>query len=186
MTVKMVKMMDTEHNGGLNFCEMVGLMWDFLSRGPHDLGSFAFYLLDEDITGVLSAAEVTELVELLHHTTPNKHNKGVKKIIADLFDKMVHNKIQVAAFHNYCKQHDEVCLLLFGLQNSLRERMFGVSFWEEMAKRRESDPAQMKAAYIMRLYVKMKAEKAKRAKKQAAANKSQQEKVSTWWEYVSV
>lgn len=66
LTYRMVELIETEEKGCLNFCEMVGLWWVyFLSREPHALGSFAFYLFDKNRNGMLSRDEVTELIENL-------------------------------------------------------------------------------------------------------------------------
>jgi hypothetical protein len=146
LTVRMVKMMDVEDRGCLSFLEMVGLLWDFLSRDPKSLGSFAFHLFDQKNKGYISKAEVTELIEMLHHTTAAKH-KAVNKIIADFCKKSV----DVQTFHDYCHSHEEVCLSLFGLQHSLRERILGNRFWEEMTLRRSKKPAQMKVTYMQDL-----------------------------------
>mmetsp|Transcript_25473 Transcript_25473/g.42950 ORF Transcript_25473/g.42950 Transcript_25473/m.42950 type:complete len:335 (+) Transcript_25473:78-1082(+) len=160
LTIKMTKMMDTEGHGCLDFLEMVALLWDFLSRDPKSLGSFAFHLIDETRKGFLTRAEVTELVELLHHTTASKH-KGVNKIIADICT----NKIDAQSFHDYCFSHEEVCWSLIGVQNSLRERILGKSFWEEMTHRRSRYVEQMKVDYIFELLDNVNTKRAKLRKK---------------------
>jgi hypothetical protein len=153
----MVKMMDTQHNGCLNFCEMVGLLWDFLSRDPRSLGSFAFFLFDKKKCGLLHRKEVTELVESLHHTTAIKH-KGVSKIVQEIMNYSL--DINVDEFHQYCRKHDEVCLLLLGLQTSLRERILGARFWESIMHLRHVGTGQMAANYIQLLFAEMNSEKA--------------------------
>lgn len=159
ITVKMVKMMQSEHDGCLNFSEMVGLLWDFLSRDPHALGSFAFHLFDKNKNGFLCSEEITEMVECLHHTSASKH-KGIKKITADMCgDK---REINVATFHEYCRKHDEVCLLLLGLQNTLREQILGKSFWEDITRKRSENSEQLAADYIQSMYANMRATKAQR------------------------
>lgn len=155
LTIKIVKMMDTTKHGCLNFCEMVGLMWDFLSRDPNTLGSFAFSLIDRDLTGTMSRDEVIHLIELLHNSTAAKH-KGVRKIITDLEGKMNRNEIDVDTFQNYCHQHNNVCASLFTLQNSFREKMLGRASWENIGRRRQADKQQMEQCYIQRLFATMK------------------------------
>eukprot|EP00603_Paraphysomonas_imperforata_P006100 CAMPEP_0114437424 /NCGR_PEP_ID=MMETSP0103-20121206/14005_1 /TAXON_ID=37642 ORGANISM="Paraphysomonas imperforata, Strain PA2" /NCGR_SAMPLE_ID=MMETSP0103 /ASSEMBLY_ACC=CAM_ASM_000201 /LENGTH=373 /DNA_ID=CAMNT_0001607813 /DNA_START=220 /DNA_END=1338 /DNA_ORIENTATION=+ len=161
LTVRMVKMMDPQHKGCLNFCEMVGLLWDFLSRDPHSLGSFAFYLFDKKNNDTLSRKEVTELVESLHHTKSAKH-KGVSKIVHDMMNYSL--DIDVESFHKYCKNHDEVCLLLVGLQNSLRERILGTHVWDSIMYLRNVGTGQREATYIQALYAEMASARAMQAK----------------------
>jgi Ca2+-binding EF-hand superfamily protein len=167
IAVKMVNSMHTLEKRCLNFCEMVGLVWDFLSRDPRSLGSFAFYLFDNNKNGCLCREEVTELVESLHHTTAAKH-KGVSKIVSDMIGNEV--EIDVSDFHKYCKKHDEVCLLLFGLQTSLRERILGTPFWKAISKRRCNNEEQMDANYIRDLYCEWKATREARLKAQEEAD----------------
>ena len=164
----MMKMMTTDHHNCLNFCEMVGLVWDFLSRDPHALGSFAFYMFDTNKNGYLCPDEITELVECLHHTTAAKH-RGVKKITADMCGKK--SEIDVDAFHKYCSQHDEVCMLLFGFQNTLWESILGKSFWDNITQRRCSCPEQLTADYVQNLFLDMRAAQAEQLQTEQAETK---------------
>mmetsp|Transcript_25131 Transcript_25131/g.42426 ORF Transcript_25131/g.42426 Transcript_25131/m.42426 type:complete len:339 (-) Transcript_25131:272-1288(-) len=161
--VKMVKMMDTEQHGCLDFCEMVALLWDFLSRDTKSLGSFAFHLFDTKNDGVLSIAEVTRLIEMLHHTTMAK-SKIVKKVVDDLV-KHVDGvaRISVQTFHEYCQVHEDVCLSLFGLQHNLRERILGDHFWDVIVENRKKDKEQLSLNYIQDVLAETKAQKIKDA-----------------------
>lgn len=165
ITVKLVKLMDTDHHGYLNFCEMVGLLWDFLSRDPHNLGSFVFHLFDQSRTGYLSKEEAKDMIEQLHHASADNH-KGVKKIIDNLHHHMG-DKIDVEELHEFCKKHDEVCLSLYGLQNTLRECLLGKHYWEKLMEKRNNDKEQLKPDYIQQLFSTM---KPKRQKKKANAD----------------
>lgn len=169
IAIRMVKSIHTMVEGRLDFCEMVGLLWDFLSRDPRSMGSFAFYLFDKNKNGYLCRKEVTDLVESVHHTTASRH-KGVLKLVQDLMDYAV--EIDIETFHKYCQKHDEVCLSLLGLQNSLRENILGISFWNSMAKRRHGE--QLTANYIRDLFfnVKEQREDLLDAKRLAALNSS--------------
>jgi hypothetical protein len=143
----MVKSMHTMVEGRLDFCEMVGLLWDFLSRDPRSMGSFAFYLFDKNKNGSLCRKEVTDLVESIHHTTASRH-KGVLKMVQEMMDYAI--DIDINTFHTYCQKHDEVCLSLLGLQNSFRENILGTSFWNSMSKKRYGE--QLTANYIRDLF----------------------------------
>ena len=149
ITARMVEMLETEEHGKLNFCEMVGVLWDFLSRDPHALGSFAFYIFDKNKNGVLSRNEVTELVEVMQRTTAAKHKKIIR-IIDDMCGDSY--QIDIKAFHKYCMTHEEVCLMLLGLQNVLREGILGKRFWEDITRKRCASPEQMEADYIIQRF----------------------------------
>jgi hypothetical protein len=171
----MVKMMDTEHHGCLDFSEMVALLWDFLSRDTKSLGSFAFHLIDEKNTGMLNADEVTGLIEMLHHTTTAK-SKAVKNMVAAIVNKMTRSTIDVETFHEYCQVHDEVCLSLFGLQNSLRERILGLNFWGDIVLKRNQDEEQVKPNYVQSLFASVKEEKELKLKGEVESSKAKREK----------
>lgn len=150
LTSKLVRIVPTEEPERLNFCEMVGILWDFLSRDPHGLGSFAFYLFDKNRDGLLNRKETVDLLECLHHTSASKY-RGIDKIVSVLFG-LDKDFITIIAFHNFCHEHDEVCMILLGLQNTLRERILGKSFWEAIMRKRSSCPEQLEANYTRLLF----------------------------------
>lgn len=149
LSESIIQTMNTFRPGYLNFSEMVGFVWDFLSREPTALGSFAFYLVDKKKTGYLDRDGLMSIVELLHHTSAAKHG-GVKKLAANICN--AGEMLSVSDFHEYCQHRQEICVPLVGLQLSLQERMLGKSFWADATRKRLLRTEQLHPDYIYRLF----------------------------------
>lgn len=167
IAVKMVQSMHTMIPNCLNFCEMVGLLWDFLTRDPQSLGSFAFYLFDTGKNGTMDRKDVTSLVESLHHTTASKHS-GVLKIVQEMMNYSI--EIDIYDFHKYCRKHDKVCMLLVGFQTTLQEGILGKSIWKSLSKSRCRCNNQLNASYIRDLFKQVKTKRESRLEVEQEAN----------------
>ena len=116
--------MDIDNTGYLNFCEFVCAMWNFLSMEPSRLGSYAYFLFDDDGTGNLDHEEVKQLVETIQHKSYNK-NPAVRKLV----DSIITGKTNVSVEHfARCAQEiPSLCAPLISLQHELRKTFIGTN-----------------------------------------------------------
>lgn len=119
-------------------------MWNFLGMDPNFLGALVFYIFDEDQTNSLEYDEIRTLVETIHHKSGK--SAAVKKLIESIMQN--HSRVSVEYFTKCCREMSSLCAPLIGMQQSLREKVIGVSFWMEITAKRGQDPIKSRPNFI--------------------------------------
>lgn len=89
---------------------------------PASLGSYAYFLFDDDGTGSLDHAEVKKLVETIQHKSYEK-NPAVRKLV----DQIMTGQSAVSVEH-FCKcsrENKALCAPLISLQHEIRNAFLG-------------------------------------------------------------
>mmetsp|Transcript_14499 Transcript_14499/g.21832 ORF Transcript_14499/g.21832 Transcript_14499/m.21832 type:complete len:360 (+) Transcript_14499:196-1275(+) len=142
--------MDTDNSGYLNFCEFVCAMWNFLSLLPEKLGSFAYYIFDDDKSGSLDHMELKKLVETIHHKSYDT-NPAVKKYVQDVMANCGGARVSITHFEKCCSENKGLTAPLISLQYRIRESFIGHSFWRDISARRAADHNQSQPDFIQKL-----------------------------------
>lgn len=143
---KIFGMFDVDGSGMLNFMEFVCSMWNFCSMLPEHLASFAFYLFDDDKSGVLDFNEVRKLIEVIHRKTVNSSPE-----IYNLVEKLKETYITMRDkdFAKCVREKPTILAPLLAMQFSLRGMLIGESYWAKLTERRLQHPEQQKHDFIL-------------------------------------
>eukprot|EP01041_Mallomonas_annulata_P010410 gene10410-21713_t len=119
--------MDRDGNGVLNFREFVLCVWIYLMRTKESLANFTFDIFDTDDSGSLTRDEILEMISYVYGT--HDLSKSVLKIIHDI-DTSKDGRISKYEFVNAAKKYPALLFPAFEMQDVLRSRIMGDSFWE--------------------------------------------------------
>jgi Ca2+-binding EF-hand superfamily protein len=142
---------DKNSSHSVNFCEFVIAMWDLLSNSPEELGSFAFFLFDDNHSGVLTPDEIRNLVETIHHKSYSS-NKGVHHEVDRLLASRSGAGLGVAEFVAWSHEHTSILGPVIQLQQHLWECVCGKSFWGKICRRRMQRLEQTAPGYVIGVY----------------------------------
>ena len=121
-------------SGEIDFREFVSCVWNYCTFDLKALVKFAFSLFDLDGSGVLEASEVRTLVEEVYGDG-YKSNVRVQRIV-DKIDSNADGEINFDEFNNFNRQYPALLFPAFSMQMTLRERIFGISYWNSQTELR--------------------------------------------------
>ena len=121
-------------SGEIDFREFVSCVWNYCTFDLKALVKFAFSLFDLDGSGVLEASEVRTLVEEVYGDG-YKGNVRVQRIVEKI-DSNADGEINFDEFNSFNRQYPALLFPAFSMQMTLRERIFGVSYWNKQTELR--------------------------------------------------
>lgn len=143
---KIFGMFDADGSGYLSFMEFVCAMWNFCSMAPENLGSFAFYLFDDDKSGVLDFKEIRRLIEVIHRKSMNE-NPEIYNLVEKI--KESYTIMKVEDFNKCISEKPTLVAPLLAMQFSLRRMLIGESYWKRISGVRAQIPEQQQQEFIM-------------------------------------
>jgi Ca2+-binding EF-hand superfamily protein len=133
--------MDRDGSGGMDFQEFVLSVWNYLTFTAMSIIEFAFTLYDTDQSMFLDRPEVHKLVSDVYNkgdqfATGNKLESRVENVLAKL-DVDGDGRISLQEFTKFNQGHPLLLYPAYGIQQTLRCKILGTSFWERVTKDRE-------------------------------------------------
>ena len=128
--------MDEDGSGQVDFCEFVVCIWNYCSYDLTGLVKFAFGIFDLDGSGTI---EVHEMRELIVHVYGDAWESNVR--IQRIVDKITHAKdssITFNDFQSFNKKYPALLFPAFLMQESLRDKLYGRSWWQMISEERNS------------------------------------------------
>lgn len=126
--------MDRDGSKEIDFREFVSCIWNFCSLTKSGLMVFAFLLYDADMSKSLERGELALLLRDVwgeHWQSNPRAMYLLAKIDAD-----DSGEVSLPEWIVACKKHPLLLAPAFKVQNCLRQRSFGASFWEKIAQSR--------------------------------------------------
>ena len=124
--------LDLDESGELDFNEFVIGIWNFSTYDPLLITKFAFDIFDIDNLGKLQIAECEALVRMVYNES-EADPELIRKIDVD-----GDGEITIDEFANLIKKQPQILQPAFDMQRCLRNKCFGVKYWElATEKRRE-------------------------------------------------
>lgn len=126
--------MDRDGSKQIDFREFVSCIWNFCSLTKSGLMVFAFLLYDADLSKSLERGELALLLRDVwgeHWQSNPRAMYLLAKIDAD-----DSGEVSLPEWLMACKKHPLLLAPAFKVQNCLRQRSFGASFWEKVAQSR--------------------------------------------------
>lgn len=123
---RVFSVMDVDLSGQLDFIEFIGSVMNYCSYDSRQLLKYAFDLFDGDDSGILDMGEVNKLVEYVYG---DRMDSKVRTIVSGL-DKNKDGTISFKEFVTYNKNFPIMLFPAFRMQEQIRGRVLGHSFWE--------------------------------------------------------
>lgn len=114
---------------------------------PAFLGALVFYIFDDDKTNSLEYDEIRAIVETIHHKSSK--TASVKKLIEMIMQNR--QSVTVEYFTKCCREMSSLCAPLIGMQQSLREKIIGASYWIDLSAKRGQDPIKSRPDFIQKI-----------------------------------
>jgi len=133
--------MDSDGSGQMDFQEFVLSVWNYLTFSAMGIIEFAFTLYDTDQSMYMDRDEVHKLVSDVYNKgdqtgTGNKLEPRVENILTKL-DSDGDGKISLQEFTKFNQGHPLLLFPAYGIQQTLRSAILGISFWERITADRE-------------------------------------------------
>ena len=112
------------------------MTWTFCTLDESSLLPFMFDLVDTDKSGKMSGKELVAFIKNIYGTRFSVVN-SVQKIVREIKE---NQEFSIEDFINFMRSHKDLASPIFHLQNALREKICGVSYWKAKAKERHSIP----------------------------------------------
>lgn len=131
--------LDEDKSGEIDFGEFVISLWNYCTLSEHSLMLFAFDLYDCDLSGAISKDEIKVLIRDLHggKVGTNKFAKASLARLENMVDTYpcedeegLHHK----DFVQLVKKYPNLMFAAFEIQNAIRKRVLGHSFWNHLSK----------------------------------------------------
>lgn len=132
---RVFSIMDKDKSMTVTFDEFVVSLWNYLSFDLQSLVWFAFQLYDTDESGYLDWAEVKALVSDVYGSG-FKTNHRIQRIL-DVVDANGDGQISWREFQDFNRRYPMILFPAFTMQQDLRRRVFGESYWKRKSKSRK-------------------------------------------------
>lgn len=130
---RVFSVMDEDSNGTLDFFEFVAATYNYCTYDWKSLVQYAFELFDHDGSGMLEVAEVEQLVAYVYG---KKIDGKVKQVLSGI-DKNKSGTVSFTEFAEYNRNFPILLFPAFQVQESVRRKVLGTSYWERQTKRNQ-------------------------------------------------
>ena len=131
---------DADSSGELDFKELTMSIWNYCTLTTMTLMTFAFDLYDTDSSGMIDGDEMLCVVNEVYGTSAAKNSVYAQKIIRMIKAKQAvgagSDDIDKNEFVRFCMKRKALLFPAFQMQETLRTKIMGAAFWNEMSKRR--------------------------------------------------
>lgn len=131
---RVFSMLDMDKSGTIDFREFVVTVWNFCTYQLDTFIEFAFRMYDLDNSGRLEMEELRDLVQEVYGDMMS-NNVRVQRIL-DVIDTDGDGVISFAEFAEFNQRYPALLFPAFSMQNELRRRCFGETFWRKELGRR--------------------------------------------------
>eukprot|EP00937_MAST-01D_sp_MAST-1D-sp2_P004992 g4992.t1 len=131
---RVFRMLDSDSSGTIDFREFVACVWNFCTYQMATFLEFAFRMYDLDNSGQLEMEELRDLVEEVYGDMM-ANNVRVQRIL-DKIDTDGDGVVSFAEFAEFNRVYPALLLPAFSMQNEIRRRCFGETFWRTEYHRR--------------------------------------------------
>ncbi len=131
---RVFSIMDEDGSGEIDFREFVIAIWNYCTFDLPALVLFAFGLFDLDGSGFLDGSEVQQIVREVYGDT-YENNARVQRIV-ELIDSDGDGVISFREFQEFNRKYPAILFPAFKLQNHIRSKVFGVTWWERASEER--------------------------------------------------
>jgi Ca2+-binding EF-hand superfamily protein len=131
--------LDEDGSGEIDFGEFVVSLWNYCTLSEHSLMLFAFDLYDSDLSGAICQDEIKGMIRDLcgGKIGTNKFAKASLSKLEGMVDGYpceAEDGIHPEDFVKLVKKYPNLMFAAFEIQNAIRKRVLGHSFWDHLSK----------------------------------------------------
>lgn len=132
-TKRVFKLLDDDFEGSLDFEEFLVGLWNYSSADPLHLIAFAFMLYDVKGEGTIDKKQFSSFVKDVYD---GKASRDTVESLWRRFDTDRNGVIELSEFASACSKRKNLLFPAFAIQTKIRQKLFGLYWWNEETKRR--------------------------------------------------